>query len=196
MPSPPTTTKASSPTRNDYPSIFPDSLHPGGSSVHFLDHAVHGNAMDLIAGIFGQEVVGFGFTGPGHDAGNHPPSDNLPHAEVLSLNAGNAVFSAKIHRRPVGKGDLQKYGLRVFHVGMFLQNADRPACVAGHHFSRFEQLDRPRSRGGIHQGMFRDAGISHLEPGKGQRNFDQPANQVATTEASGQQRKGQRGNNG
>ena len=138
--------------------------------------------MDLIPGILRQQVVGVSLATMGSKASDLPASDGLANLDLVGPNSGQAVHSAKVHRRAVGKGDVQKNGFRILQVGVLLQNTHRLAGEADHQIACFQLLNGPRSGGGIHRGVFRNAGEIQFESGVGQAGTDQRANQVAAAE--------------
>ena len=154
------------------------------SRIHFFDHAVHGDSLNLIPGILSQQVVGVSFTAPGFKTSDLPAGDGLANLNLTSPNSGDAVHSTKVHRRTVGKGDVQKNGLGILQVGVLLQYAHRLAGKADHRIPCLQLLDGPRSGGRIHRGVFGNAGEIHFESGERQGNTDQPANQAATGETA------------
>ena len=122
--------------------------------------------MDLIAGILRQEIERAGFAAAGFDAGDGAAGDGLADPEIAGPDSVDAMHAAKVNGCAACKGDVQKNSLRALHVGVLLQNPNRPAGKPGHPVAGFQFLNEPRPGGSIDERVFRNAGECQLESGQ------------------------------
>jgi hypothetical protein len=92
----------------------------GRGSVHFFDHAVYGNSLNLIPGILGQQIVRASFALPGFNGGDFSAGDGLANLDFTRPNSSQSMHFAKLDHCPVGEGDAKEDGLGIFEVTVFL----------------------------------------------------------------------------
>ncbi len=130
---------------------------------HFLDHAVHRDALDAVAGIVGEQVKTAGDIAEGCHVVHGVDADVVAGFQFARGDARDAVPGRKVDCGTVGEGDGKMASLSgIFLVLVNLLHGHRFAAIANDQIATLDLLDWNRSVRGINRGSLREAAEPHF----------------------------------
>lgn len=188
-------TLAASPDRMDQINESIQTLHgqPRSSGVHFLDHAVYRHAIDPVSGVLREEIEGACFASPCFYFGHGSSGDGLTCTEAVRRHSCKAMPTAKVHGGSVGELYAQEDRLRIFQVGVLLQDANGSAAVPDDQVTRFNFFNRRGCARRVDERSFWNAGEDRLDAGERQGGANQATDQTAPGKCRNHQRNGEGG---
>src|SRR5437764_518640 len=111
-----------------------------------------------------------------------PAIEPLPDPNIPRTFSGYTVHTAQGDSSSIIESDFEEHGLRIFEVGVFLQDAHRFAVVANDEVACLEVLNWPRACRGVDTRVFGNAHEHHLYPRIRRGSAHERTNQTASTE--------------